>query len=504
MDIMKRLFSKKLFIANLVLLGMMAGFAVAIGIFVAGNLHSSGNSLGAESPVAVSPDAQSSLAEAEKVQGAFRYVSKQLLPVVTEIKIEEEVAPSDSQSDNFPWKFFFDNQDNPNTPVPKAPRLQKGLGSGVIVERKDDTYFVLTNNHVAGSAKSITIVLYDKREFNGTLVGADKRHDLAVVSFTSKDKDIPIARLGDSDKVEVGDWAIAVGNPLGLDFSVTTGTISALQRSGGPEDNISDFIQTDASINQGNSGGALSNIRGEVIGINTWIASPSGGSIGLGFAIPINTAKRTVRDLIDHKEVKYGWLGVVLSSDLDDASFKSLGIDAKKGAFAEQVVLGSPADKSGIKAGDFITSVDGKAITDATQLTRVVGDIPAGNTSVFKLLRGGKDMTVNVKIEARDEKKVADNTKVFPGIVVLPSDSEALDGEDIPAAKKGVVVAAVRPKSPAVGMGLAARDVITAVNGKAVKSLKDFYIALADAGSKLNFTYIRGDQEFETPSYIKK
>jgi Do/DeqQ family serine protease len=405
--------------------------------------------------------------------------------------------------DNWPWRYFFNSPEDDKS-APSAPRTQSGLGSGVIVERNGNTVYVLTNNHVAGDAKDITVVLKDKREFKAALVGKDERRDLAVVSFTTADKDISIARLGDSDTVQVGDWAIAIGSPLGLEFSVTTGTISALQRSGGPEGNISDFIQTDASINQGNSGGALANIHGEVIGINTWIASSTGGSVGLGFAVPINNAKRAIRDLIDKKVVKYGWLGIKMG-DSDPVVLKSLGVEGKKGAYVESVSIGSPADKSGILPGDFIVSLDGRAVEGNEQLTRMVGDIPAGTKSEFKLIRAGAEKKLSVKIEERDDKKVGDNSKLYPGLILIPADSELLSSAQSGGKKlSGLIVAAVIPKSPAAGMGLALGDQLTQVNGKKVSSLKEYYEALNASSGKLSFGYDRDGQSFESPAYIKK
>jgi Do/DeqQ family serine protease len=503
MKLTKRMFSREFFFANLVLVGIVMGFAIALAAFGLGARKAPGMSLKAESPAIQDPAVQASIAEAEKVQGAFRWVSQQVLPVVVEVKVTAEAAQDNGLNGN-PWRFFFNNPDDGGGQAPQAPRTEQGLGSGVIVERSGDTVYVLTNNHVAANATDITIVLYDKREFKGTLVGTDTRRDLAVVSFSTKDKDISLARLGDSDKLQVGDWAIAVGNPLGLESSVTTGTISALKRSGGPDGNISDFIQTDASINQGNSGGALANIRGEVVGINTWIASTTGGSVGLGFAIPINNAKRAVRDLIDKKAVKYGWLGIKMG-ELDPADVKSLGADGKKGAFVDSVFSGSPADKGGIIPGDFIVAMDDKPVSGYDQLTRLVGDLAPGTKTSFTLIRSGSEKKVSVAIEERDDKKANDNAKYWPGISVLPSGSPALKGAlSKDEQGEGLFVLAIVPKTPAAGMGLAPRDRIIAINDKKVKTLKDFYDVLNAGTGKFVFRYLRDDKEYESPAYIRK
>jgi Do/DeqQ family serine protease len=506
MGINKLLFSKRFFIANLLVAGLVIGFVAAGAVFLLnGATVPARMTLGAESPKELDPGVKASLDEARKVQGAFQWVAGQIMPVVVELKVTEKDSGAQNDIQSLPWRFFFNNPDTPDTPQAtpqRTPRLTEGLGSGIIVEKKGDVYYAVTNNHVAGNAQDITVILQDKREFKGTLVGTDTRRDIAVVSFAPKDSTIPLARLGDSDAIKVGDWAIAVGNPLGLAFSVTTGTISALSRDGGPEDNISDFIQTDASINQGNSGGALANIDGEVVGINTWIASPTGGSIGLGFAIPINNVKKSVRDIIDKKEVKYGWLGV---RPIDgDASFlRSIGVDGKKGTFIEQVFQDSPADKAGILPGDFIISIDGKEITNSTDLTRRVGDTIAGAKVEMGLIRSGSTKKLSVKIDERDDKKINDNSKLWPGIQVLPSDSPLLANAGMKVAS-GVVVQSVIAKSPAADMGLQARDVITEINGKKVSSLRDFYEAMNSTAAKLVFKYSRNDKDFESPAYIKK
>lgn len=502
MKITKAMFSRKFFLANLVLTGVLAGFVLAT-LFIGARAKTGAiPKLRAENQAQSDPLVAEGLAQAEKVQSAFNFIAKQVMPSIVEIKVVEEVSPTTGDQGDWPWKFFFDNQDDQQKRQP-SPRTERGLGSGVVVENRDDQYFVLTNNHVAGKAKEITVILKDKREYKASLVGKDERRDLAVIVFQTKEKNINLAKLGDSDKVQVGDWAVALGNPLGLDFSMTAGIISALQRSGGPDNNISDFIQTDAAINQGNSGGALVNVRGEVIGINTWIASPSGGSIGLGFAIPINNAKRAVRDIIDKKEVKYGWLGVRLSDS--DASFlSSLGAEGRKGAFVEDVVDSSPADKSGILPGDLVIAVGDKKVAEYAELTRIVGDIEAGRTVAFSVIRDGQEKIVNVKIEERNEKVVSDNSKLWPGIYVINSDSEMLKDQEDLAKAKGVVVGSVMAKTPAAGMGLQTKDLITELNGKKIKNLREFYAALNASKGKISFRYIREGKEFETPAYIKK
>ncbi|HUX37359.1 MAG TPA: trypsin-like peptidase domain-containing protein, partial [Rectinemataceae bacterium] len=294
MSLLKRLYSRNFFVLNLVLVGAIFGFALAFAGFSFGAHH--GQAVRAESPAPLaSASSGSAIASALAVQDAFRSIADNVLPAIVELDVTENVAPQQaSPSDQMPFRFFFGQpQDNGNG-QPPGDMQTKGLGSGIIVRRDGNTVYVLTNNHVAGDATSITAVLSDGREFKAQLVGHDDRLDLALVKFETSDKNITIATLGDSSALHVGDWAIAIGSPFGYVSSMTVGIVSALGRSGGPDGNISDFIQTDASINKGNSGGALVNIKGEVVGINTWIASPTGTSVGLGSGIIVRRDGKTV------------------------------------------------------------------------------------------------------------------------------------------------------------------------------------------------------------------
>ena len=256
-----------------------------------------------------------SLSVVEALQNSFRSISNTMLPAVVEVDVTETktyTSPFGGMTN--PFEFFFGNgnSDDSNNKNNQREYESKGLGSGVIVRKTGDTFYVLTNNHVAGSATKISIKLNDGREFEGKLVGTDSRIDVALVSFESKDSTIPVAKLGDSDKVQPGDICLAFGAPLGYSQSVTQGIVSAVGRNESQMSSISDYIQTDAAINQGNSGGPLVNTYGEVIGINTWIASQSGGSQGLGFAIPINNIKSSIDSFIKNGKVIYGWVGVSL------------------------------------------------------------------------------------------------------------------------------------------------------------------------------------------------
>ena len=438
-----------------------------------------------------------SLSVVEALQNVFRSVSSEVLKSVVEVDVvETKTRPANPFAD---IPFFFFGQPNGDNDGSREYK-QSGLGSGVIVRKDGNTYYVLTNEHVAGSADEISVKLYDSREFTCKLVGKDERKDIALLSFESKD-DIPVASLGDSDKVQSGDICFAMGTPLGYFGSVTQGIVSATGRDGSGIGNISDFIQTDAAINQGNSGGPLVNIYGEIIGINTWIASQSGGSQGLGFAIPINNVKKAISDFISDGKVTYGWMGVSLTA-LDKDYEKALGIDGKKGAFVAQIFLNSPAAKGGIQAGDFIIALNGKNVKDVDQLVRDVGDLRVGETADFTVIRGGKEIHVSVKIEGRDDSVVTDNSKLWPGFMAHPITEEIRKEMKLDNSVKGVVVTNVQAKSPAAALRIQNGDIITAVNGKPVTNISEFYNELVTKQKEIWFSiYTSEGHKIETSRY---
>ena len=438
-----------------------------------------------------------SLSVVEALQNVFRSVSSEVLKSVVEVDVvETKTRPANPFAD---IPFFFFGQPNGDNEGSREYK-QSGLGSGVIVRKDGNTYYVLTNEHVAGSADEISVKLYDSREFTCKLVGKDERKDIALLSFESKD-DIPVASLGDSDKVQSGDICFAMGTPLGYFGSVTQGIVSATGRDGSGIGNISDFIQTDAAINQGNSGGPLVNIYGEIIGINTWIASQSGGSQGLGFAIPINNVKKAISDFISDGKVTYGWMGVSLTA-LDKDYEKALGIDGKKGAFVAQIFLNSPAAKGGIQAGDFIIALNGKNVKDVDQLVRDVGDLRVGETADFTVIRGGKEIHVSVKIEGRDDSVVTDNSKLWPGFMAHPITEEIRKEMKLDNSVKGVVVTNVQAKSPAAALRIQNGDIITAVNGKPVTNISEFYNELVTKQKEIWFSiYTSEGHKIETSRY---
>lgn len=437
-----------------------------------------------------------SLSVLEAMQNVFRSISEQVLPSVVEVDVTEKKTRPANPFGDLPFKFFG----FPEMEEDREYEAQ-GLGSGVIIRKDGKKYYVLTNNHVAGSATEISVKLNDGRKFDGKLVGADERMDVALVSFEADDDSIPCATLGDSDKVQTGDICFAMGAPLGYSQSVTEGIVSATGRSGGQIGNINDFIQTDTAINQGNSGGPLLNIYGEVIGINTWIASQSGGSQGLGFAIPINNIKHAIDEFISKGKVTYGWLGVSLVEIRDEIK-KSLGVEGKDGAFASQIFVDSPAFKGGMQAGDYIIELNGRAVRNVDQLVRDVGSLPANKEAKFKVIRGAKEMPLNVMITERTKEVSSSTAKLWPGFIPVPLTEDVRKKLELDNKIEGVAVTNVQAKSPAASLRLQEGDVITAVNGKKVKNLAEFYAALDLTKTKsIQFTIGSGAGSITTGTY---
>jgi S1-C subfamily serine protease len=322
------------------------------------------------------------------------------------------------------------------------------------------------------------------------VVGMDPRRDVALVSFETKEA-VPVAELGDSSELQVGDLVMAVGNPFGFESTLTMGIVSALGRSApGSQQTFTDYIQTDASINEGNSGGALVNTRGEVVGINTWIAATSGGSVGIGFAIPINNAKSAIDDFITKGKVEYGWLGVQIGDILNSTTYPGFAADLKvdglKGAFVLNTYKGSPADKAGLLPGDYVLSADGTAIRNADHLTQVVGAMVAGKTYPFELVRYGERLKLSVKIGERDEKdEVAQYKNLWPGMTVVKITDAIRKEAGIDKGVEGVVIGYLPDSdTPASIAGFRPGDVITEINGKSVRTMMDFYKAINDRTKK--------------------
>ena len=439
----------------------------------------------------------------EPLQASFRAVTQKVLPSVVEIDVTQTLTQQIPQF-NFPFDFPFPFDQSPGNKGGAAGRsASQGSVRESSCEHTGNRYYVLTNNHVVKDATDISVKLNDQRVFKARTVGTDPRKDVALVSFDTRDS-IPVAELGDSNSVQVGDIVLAIGNPFGYESTVTMGIVSALGRHGPQGDvaSYTDYIQTDAAINQGNSGGALVNIKGEVIGMNTWIAAPTGGNIGLGFAIPINNARQPIQDFIAKGKVDYGWLGAQIADIQDNETYPGFAADLKlegvKGAFVMETYKGSPADRAGVLPGDYVTRVDNTEIANAAELTQVVGGLAAGKTYTFSVVRYGEKTTVPVKIGVRDDKdQVAQAKNLWPGLTVIDINDQVRQQVDIPRGTHGVVVGYVPDQnSPASIAGLKPGDVITAVNGKSVRNMMDYYKALnVGSGRSVMFTIERDGTE---------
>jgi serine protease Do len=373
------------------------------------------------------------------------------------------------------FRDFFDRQQRPDAP----PRRAQSLGSGFII---DPAGYIVTNNHVIAEADEVKVTLHDNLVLPAKVVGKDTKTDLAVLKVESS-KPLPFVKFGNSDGSRVGDWVIAIGNPFGLGGSVTQGIISARQRdiNAGPYD---DFIQTDASINRGNSGGPMFNLAGDVIGINTAIYSPSGGSVGFGFAIPSALAKPVIDQLRQYGKARRGWLGVNIQTVTDEIA-ESLGLDKPKGALVARVTENGPADKAKIQSGDVVTKFDGKDVTDMRRLPRIVAETPVDKSVPVTVWRKGKEVQLHVKVgELEEAEQVAaapkgnSRTPSAPspaavetlGMALSPITPELRDKFEINEKTKGVVITKVDDGSPAAERGIRPGEVIVEINQEQVTS----------------------------------
>lgn len=411
-----------------------------------------------------------------KTLGDFRFavadMVEKVMPVVVSIRTEA-VARGPQMPLNPLEEFFF----GPRAPGQRqdAPR-QQGLGSGVIVSADG---FVLTNNHVIEGADNIILTLADRREFKAEVVGTDPQTDLAVIRIQNSPKDLPVAFLGISDSLRVGEWVVAIGNPFGLSHTVTTGVVSAKGVHNRGITSYENFIQTDAAINPGNSGGALYNLSGELVGINTAILSRTGGFQGIGFAIPIDLARIVLQDLIQHGRVSRGWLGVSIQ-DMDPALARAMKIDSLRGAVVNEVFKDSPAEKAGIKAGDVLISIEGRTLRDANDLRHSVALLRPGSTAEFSLIREGKVRKVRVTVAARDEAEqvtesgAATGNERSLGIEVANLTDEQRRQSGLKKEEGGVLVQSLTPDGPAARAGLRQGDIILRIDNKDVRNVASF------------------------------
>ncbi len=384
----------------------------------------------------------------------------------------------DMFNDPFFRRFFGDQFDHGQ----KRKYKSSALGSGVIVT---GTGYILTNNHVVKDADEIKVILYDKREFKGKVVGTDPRTDLAVIKIDATN--LPTLRLGQSGKLKTGDMVLAIGNPFGLNQTITMGIVSAVGRSNIGLADLEDFIQTDAAINPGNSGGALVNTSGELVGINTAIFSTSGGYMGIGFAVPSDMARSVMDSIIKSGKVVRGWLGVSIQ-DLTPDLAASLGIKEAAGALVSGVEKGSPADKAGLKRGDVITGISDKQVADSTNLRNMISATAPGAKIELTLLREGKKQALSVTLGEYSEKKSAKKAEyenVLKGVAVQELTPGLRQKLEIPDNVNGVVVAGVSPELGGQGL-LRPNDIIQEVNRTTVENVQDYDRAVSKIGEKDN------------------
>jgi serine protease Do len=418
------------------------------------------------------------------VAGAsYAPVVERVMPAVVTIRVEKRASmiPTDQQMPQMPEELrrFFGDQ-LPQTPRGQRQprRLERGLGSGVIASQDG---YILTNNHVVEGVDSVKVELPDNRTFTAKVVGTDPATDLAVVKIDAKN--LPTLVFGDSDAVKVGDVALAIGNPLGVGETVTSGIISAKGRqTPDRSDSYQDFLQTDAAINHGNSGGALVNAGGQLIGINSQILSPSDGNIGLGFAIPSNMAKHVMDQLISGGTVRRAKLGVTVQHITADLA-SSLGLPSAQGALVSNVEEGSAAARAGLKQGDVITHYNGKEV-DNNQLRNAVASTTPGTTVPVQILRNGKSEMLQAtvgELAARRDKSDAPSGERGHGkfgISVQPLTPDLAEGVGVPRGTQGVIVADVDPSGIAAESGLQEGDVIEKVDGNVVKTGEDLRTSL--------------------------
>ncbi len=361
------------------------------------------------------------------------------------------------------FKFFFGNPRQGQ----QQEREFRGLGSGVILDA--DKGYIVTNSHVINDADEIQITLKDGRQLDAKKIGGDEASDIALLQIDADD--LVEVKMADSDTLRVGDFAVAIGSPFGLGQTVTSGIVSALGRSGLNIENYEDFIQTDAAINSGNSGGALINLRGELIGINTAILGPNGGNVGIGFAIPSNMVKNLVNQIIEFGEVRRGVLGVAGRSVTSEIA-KAMELDINQGAFVEQVTKDSAADEAGIRAGDVITEVNGKTIKTFNELRGKIGSIGAGKTVKITVIRkDGKEKEYKVTL------KKSENANVEAASLHRMLDGATLENND---QGNGIIVAEVAENSPAASIGLRKGDVINGINRQRINNLGELRNYLSD------------------------
>jgi serine protease Do len=422
--------------------------------------------------------------------GSYAPVVKKVAPAVVKIETTttiKNVPAGDMPGFNDPfWQQFFGHQFGRMAPREQGPQHQHGLGSGVIVTKDG---YILTNNHVVDGAAEVKVFLPDGREFTAKVIGRDPKSDIAVVKIAADN--LPTVPVADSDKVEVGDVVLAIGNPFGVGQTVTRGIVSATERGGMGIEDYENFIQTDAAINPGNSGGALVDINGRLIGINTAILSRSGGSQGLGFAVPSDIARSVMQSLVAYGHVTRGFLGVSIQNVTpvlaDEFKLKEIS-----GALVSDIMPDSPAAKAGFKDGDVVLQFNGKNIADSRHLQLAVADTKPGATVPVEILRNGEKQTLTVTVKplpatgelAENNSANSNDTGTLNGVGVADVDQQARSQFNIPKDVSGALITQVDPSSPSADAGLKPGDVIEEINHHAVKDADTAVNLTANATDK--------------------
>jgi serine protease Do len=430
-------------------------------------------------------------------RGSYAGVIKKVTPAVVKIVVTTTRAENSMEQqmpgmDDPFWRRFFGEQGGAMPRQRMAPQVEHGLGSGVIVTKDG---YIMTNNHVVDGAKEVKVTLQDGREFNAKVIGRDPKSDVAVVKIDAKD--LPTIPLADSEKIEVGDVVLAIGNPFGVGQTVTSGIVSAKNRGNMGIEDYEDFIQTDAAINPGNSGGALVDIDGRLIGINTAILSRSGGSSGVGFAIPSNLARNVMESLVQDGKVTRGYLGVAIQTITPDLA-QEFNLKDNKGALIGDVVTDGPADKAGLKNGDVVMQFNGHPVADSRRLQLEVASTKPGSTVPVEILRDGNKKTIDVTVKQLpgSEKMAQANTPdnnddgTLNGVEVADLDQQAHQQFNVPKNIKGAVVTQVEPGSPAAEAGLKPGSVIQEINHTPVKSA-DEAVKLTEKSDNNKRTLVR-------------
>ena len=483
----------------LVIIGIAAGVVLVTGF---GGTHTSNAQ---EIPLVTSPPAltppratDQDYATVKALSNVFADVAAKVNPSVVTVFTETNVKASGSPFAGSPFEQFFGQDDFFNKffqqPAPQKEYKQMGLGSGVVV---DPDGIILTNNHVVDDADNIKVRLMDGREFAGTVKGKDPQTDLAVVMIDAKDL-VPMP-MGDSDIIRVGEMVLAIGSPLNpqLEHTVTSGIISAKGRSGVGLSQYEDYIQTDAAINPGNSGGALVDLQGNLVGINTAIASQTGGFMGIGFAIPVNLAGKVMKDIIENGKVIRGWLGVYIQNITPELA-KALKLNSTRGVLVSKIQEDSPAEQAGIKAEDVILAYNGRTLSNSTELSTLVASTSPETKVTFTILRDGNEQNITVKLGELDVQKQTlargqgDYNDI--GMQVTDPGPETISKYHLSKDEKGVVVTAVNPSGTAAGVGIQEGDLIMSVNRNPVASVEDFdrEVSKLNAGDDILFYLRRG------------